>query len=249
MHLRKKIFLYMLPFFCLYSFVQQANGQVLNIKGAIFKKNSSERVPQALITDMNSQVVMMSDELGGFTIKAAAGDSLLITKYGYTPQKIAVANADDLLIYLQPVIQLGGVTIKGQTKRQELNEVITGYRNKGIYFDGKPPLKAFSPFGGSPITALYELFSKDVANERRFMQFSKGELESASVDRRYTRELVKSVTKLPDDEVTKFMAVFTPSYEDMKEWNDYQVIQYINKSFAYYKENKNKPETKLQKLY
>jgi hypothetical protein len=72
----------MLLLFCLQGFVQQANGQVLNIKGAVFKKSSSERVPQALVTDMNSQVVMMTDELGGFSIKAASGDSLLIKKDG-----------------------------------------------------------------------------------------------------------------------------------------------------------------------
>src|ERR1700709_1898333 len=82
----------------IFLFLHSAAGaqQLLSIKGIIFKKSSSDRVSQALITDMKSQVVMMSDELGGFTIKAAAGDTLLITKNFYTPQKIVVTNANDI---------------------------------------------------------------------------------------------------------------------------------------------------------
>ena len=224
--------------------------QLLNIKGIIFKKSSSDRISQAVITDMKSQVVMMSDELGGFTIKASAGDTLLITKNSYTPQKIVVTNANDIAIYMQPVIQLGEVTIKGQTTRQELNGVVNTYRAKGLYFDGKPPIWAFiNPFGGSPITAFYELFSKDAANERRFIKFSKNEMEAVEVDRRYTKDLVKSITKMDDDDAQKFMITFRPSYEDMKEWNDYQLITYIKKSFAYYKKHKDQTETQPQKLY
>ncbi len=221
--------------------------QLLNIKGIIFKKNSSDRISQAVITDMKNQVVMMSDELGGFTIKASAGDTLQITKNSFTPQKIVVTNANDIAIYMQPVIQLGEVTIKGQTTRQELNGVVNSYRAKGLYFDGKPPIWAFiNPFGGSPITAFYELFSKDAANERRFIRFSKNEMEAVEVDRRYTKDLVKSVTKMPDEDVEKFMVTFRPSYEDMKEWNDYQLIEYIKKNYAYYQKNKD-TRFKLQK--
>ena len=222
--------------------------QVLNIKGVLFKKTSSERISQALITDLKSQVVMMSDELGGFNIKALPGDTLLITKKEYTAQKVVVSNSNDLAIYLQPVIQLNEVIIKGQTKKQELNEVVITYRSKGLYFDGNPPIWAFLPFGGSPITGFYELFSRDASNERRFIRFSKNEMEAVQVDKRYTKELVKRITNLPDDDVLKFMATFRPSYEDLKEWNDYQLITYIKKSLAYFQQHKNEPNS-MQKLY
>ena len=70
------------------------------------------------------------------------------------------------------------------------------YRSKGLYFDGRPPLWLFSPFGGSPLTAFYELFSQDARNERHFIKFSKDEMEAIAVDRRYTKALVKQVTNL-----------------------------------------------------
>lgn len=189
---------------------------------------------------------MMSDELGGFSIKATLGDTLLITKDDYTSQKRFVINADDLAVYLQPVIQLNQVTIKDQTKKQELNEVMRQYRSQGTFYNGKPPALSFI---NSPLTGLYELFGKTPNNARRFAAFTKNELEYSEVRRRYTKELVKSVTKQSDDDAQKFMEIYTPSFEDLKEWNDYQLIMYIKKSFDYYQKNKDKPEGKLQKLY
>ena len=191
--------------------------------------------------------MMMSDELGAFTIKAAIGDTLLITKYNFSPQKRIIINGDDLPVYMQPIIELKSVTIKEQSQKQELNDVMKEYRSQGIFNDGKS-LPAWE-FINSPLTGLYNLFGKEPAEARRFAAFSKNELEATEVDRRYTKELVKSVTKLPDDEVIKFMQIFTPSFEDIKEWNDYQLITYIKKSFVYYQRNKNRPQPKLQKLY
>ncbi|WP_426669306.1 hypothetical protein ACPPVU_24185 [Mucilaginibacter sp. McL0603] len=231
--------------FCLqgFAFAQQ----VLNIKGIVFKKSSSERISQALVTDLKSQTLMMSDELGGFNIKASVGDTLLITRNNYTPQKIVVLNNNDLIIYMQPVVELNQVTIREKSQKQELNDMMKEYHSEGIYNDGKS--LPFWEFVNSPLTGLYNLFGKTPGQARHFAEFAKGEQEANVVDKKYTKELVKSITKLQDDELDKFMVTYRPSYEDMKEWNDYQLIQYIKKEFAYYEKNKNRPEAKLQKLY
>jgi len=222
--------------------------QTLTVKGIIFKKSTPDRISQAVVTDLKTQTVMMSDELGGFGINTSIGDTLEITKTGYTPQKIAVLNNNDIVVYLQPVIELNQVTIKSQTKQQELNEVMKEYRSQGIFNNGKSlPVWQFI---NSPITAFYNLFGKAPAQARRFAEYAKNEQEASVVDKRYTRELVKSVTKMTsDDEVDKFMVAYRPSYENMKEWNDYQLIQYIKKEYNYYLKIKDRPEAKSQKLY
>ncbi|HVV54088.1 MAG TPA: hypothetical protein VHC47_02115 [Mucilaginibacter sp.] len=216
------------------------------IKGIIFRKGSSDRISQALVTDLNNKIIMMSDDLGMFSIRASVGDTLLFTKKEYTDQKIVITGSQDLAIYLQPVIELKQVTIKGETKKQELNDVMKQYNSQGIYNNGKS-LPVFE-FLNSPITGLYNLFGKTPREERRFARYAQGELEATEVDRRYTKDLVKSVTKLPDDEVVKFMQIYRPSYEDIKEWNDYQLIMYIKKSLVYYKRYKSRQQPQLQKL-
>src|ERR1700753_2050236 len=108
----------------------------MDIKGVIFKQGAADRIAQATITDMQTQVIMMSDELGGFTIKAAKGDTLIFNKTGYTLQKQVLIISANIVIYMQPIVVLPQVTIKGESAKQELNDVTNEYRSKGIYFDG-----------------------------------------------------------------------------------------------------------------
>jgi hypothetical protein len=232
--------LFCLPILCF------GQRKEINISVIIFRQGTSERIAQAVITDLKSRVIMMSDEIGGFSIKTAIGDTLLFTKQGYEPLKQVVTGPADIAVYLHPAssIALQQVNIHGQSTKQELNDVTNTYRSKGLYFDGRPPFMAFI---ASPLTAFYELFSQDAANERHFIKFSKNEQEAISVDSRYTKELVKRVTALPDDEVIKFMRQYRPSYEDMQSWNDYELIAHIKKYLVYYKSHKDGEHE--QKLY
>lgn len=220
--------------------------QTTIIRGVIFRKSSTERVSQVLINDLNNKNIMMSDDLGMFRINASIGDTLLITKKDFTPVKITVQSNDDLSLYLQPVVELNQVTIKGETKKQELNDVMKQYRSQGIFYDGKS-LPVFA-FLNSPLTGFYNLFGKKPREARHFAAYAKTELENNEIDKRYTKSLVQSVTKLPDDEAVKFMQVYTPSYQDIMQWNDYQLISYIKKNFAFYKKHKDQPSQQLQKL-
>lgn len=225
--------------FC-FSFAIKASGQqVLIIKGVVSKKLSGERIGQAVVTNLRSHAIMMSDEIGWFSMEAAIGDTLLFTKPDYTDQKIRIGSAADIPVYMQPVVHLAEVKIAGESKKQELNDIMNDYRKKGIYFDGKPPVSAFSPFGGSPLTGLYELFGKEPKRMRRFAEFTKNENEYAEVKKRYTLSLVKRVTHAPDSTARKFMEYYAPSYEDIKAWNDYELIKHIRESYDFYGKNKN----------
>jgi len=218
--------------------------QEMSINGIFYRQSTADRIAQATVTDTRNQVIMMSDELGGFTIKAAKGDTLIFNKNGYTPKKQVVTGAGDLIIYMQPIVVLPQVNIKEKSTKQELNDVTNEYRSKGLYFDGKPP---WYEFIASPLTAFYELFSQDAKNERHFIKFSKMEMEAIAVSNRYNKALVKRVTNLSDADVEKFMQQYTPSYEDIQQWNDYDLISHIKKYLVYF--NKHKDGIPEQKLY
>lgn len=226
------------------SFLMQAHAQqTFVVRGVISRSVSVERIAQVLITNLRSRDIKMSDELGWFSIDATVGDTLLFNKLNYTDQKIVITAKADIPVYMQPVIVLDQVTINGQTKRQELNEVMGDYRKQGIYYNGKPPVLSFLT---SPLTGIYELFGKGPSNARRFAQFSKGELEYAEVRRRYNVALVARVTNTSDTVAKKFMEYYTPSYEDLKGWNDYELIKHIRTSYEYY--DKSADKVKLQQL-
>jgi len=209
--------------------------EVLTIHGVVSKKLSVERVPQVVIRNLKTNELMMSDELGWFTIKASVGDTVLFSKQDYTDQKIVIINNSDIPVYMQPVIKLATVTVKGQTTKQELNDVMADYKKKGTFYDGKPPALSFI---SNPLTGLYELFGKTPNQAKRFAAYSKGEQEYAEVRRRYTVNLVKRVTNTTDSAAKKFMEYYTPSYQDLKAWNDYDLMKQVKKSYDYYVENR-----------
>jgi len=205
--------------------------QIFTVRGTTLKKPGPERAAQVLVRNLRSKDIMVCDELGGFSIKAAVGDTLLFSKTNFADQKITVAGSGDLVVYMQPVIKLAEVTVKGQTKRQELSEVMGQYHAEGTFYNGKPPVLSFL---SSPITGFYELFGTTPGRARRFAAYSKGELEYSEVHRRYTVALVKRVTNTSDSTAKKFMEYYTPSFEDLKEWDDYELIRRIKKSYDYY---------------
>lgn len=202
--------------------------------GTVYRKISNSRLGNVIISNLNSGAVAISDALGNFTIKATVYDTLQFSKKNFTLQKQQYPGYA-VIAYMQPEIKLAEITVTGQTKRTELNEIVKGYRNKGLYFDGRPPLIIFNPISGSPMTGFYELFGKDARNERRFFKFMKKELAASEIEKRYNKLLVMKVTGLNDTTAAiKFMNFWSPSLNELKTWADYDLIRQINAKYEYY---------------
>jgi hypothetical protein len=222
---------------CLFAALDAAGQQALTIRGVVSKKLSGERIPQVVVHNLRSRALMMTDELGWFTMKASVGDTLLFTKEDFTDQKIVVLNGSDMPVSMQPMIKLSTVTVQGQTKKQELNDILKDYNRKGVYYNGNPPVMSMIL---NPLNDLHTWFGKDAADLRRFKAYTKGELEASEIDRRYTVTLVRKVTHAPDTTVKKFMEYYRPSYEDIKAWNDYDLMKHVKRTYDYYIANKSR---------
>lgn len=216
------------------------SAQSFIVKGLILKDKASERISGVQIVSQKTRDIAVSNYLGNFSIKTSMGDTLQFNKTGYLSEKMVVVNSNDLLIYLKPVVLLNEVVIKDKTALLRQKEIVNSYRAKGLYFDGRPPLIIFNPLSGSPLTGFHELFGKDAADERRFIHFSQNEHQAEEIDKRYTKELVKNITHLPDEELLIFMDAYRPSYSNFKNWNDYQLYQYIQSSFEAWQEKNHK---------
>ena len=236
-------YIFLILFSCCFTLCVHAQ-QLFNIGGTVYKKNYTDKLAQVQVTNTSRKLNAVTDLFGVFHIQAAKGDTLLFRKPDLTPEYFVISGAYDINVYMQPIYTLNEVTVKEQSKKQELNDVLNQYRKQGVYADGKP--KALS-FLASPITGMYELFGKNPGRARRFKEYSKNELEHLEVSKKYNKGVIKKLTNLPDNEIDDFMSVFSPSYEIVKNWNEYDVITYINSSFKYYQENKG--NFKQQKLY
>ncbi|MGV8877906.1 MAG: hypothetical protein ACOH2A_02620 [Sphingobacteriaceae bacterium] len=206
--------------------------------GVLFEKGTGVRLAKASIANLRTNGQVTSDDLGGFQIATILGDSIRITKKDFTTQILAVLSQQILVLQLQPVIELQEVTIKGETKKQELELIMDDYRRNGSFYKGKPPALAFLK---SPITVVYELFGKTPGQARRFGRFMENDLEQSEIDRRFTKAFVKDITELDDEKLKEFMDSFRPSYEQVSKWNEYDLVNYIKKSLDSYKGGNIKP--------
>jgi hypothetical protein len=230
---------------CCINLLAHAQSPTFILHGVVFKKGtSSERVAKVLVANLNNNSIVNTDGLGSFEIRCAIGDSLIFRQKDYADQKIGIITANALMVYLQPVINLSEVNIREASKKQELQQVMKEYNSQGVYANGSPSVASAIL---NPINGLYDLFGGKPQQARRFKEYSEHELEQQEVDRRYTKTLVQKITTLPDEKVKAFMESFRPSYEDIKKWNDYDLIAYIKRSYKFYEENGERSTE--QKLY
>jgi hypothetical protein len=226
-------------------FFTNAQAQKLfTVTGVTFEKASQARVSQVIVNNTSRRTISKSDELGVFRIQAAAGDTLLFNKNKYTTQTVVVLNDNLLSVYMQPVVTLEEVKISDLSTRQELSNTMGNYMKKTPYGTLRPGVLSYV---FSPISGISNLFGKTANRARRFEAFSKSEMEQVEIEKRYNRSVIKKIVDIPDEDITAFMMAFTPSYDQIRIWADYDIIKYVQTSYAYFV--KNKENLKPQKLY
>lgn len=204
------------------------SAQMGIVKGVIYNNTTSSRIPFASITNLNNKTTSQSDELGSFQIQGNIGDTISILKPSFTEMLVVLTSNNDLILRLQPIIQLSEVLVKGQTKKQEMDEVRKQYQKKGSFYGGKAPPLLVSIF--KPLTLLYELVGKTPGQARRFNKYYTNELRQSEIDRRFNSIKIKQITNFEGKDLQNFMDTYRPEYEKLSKWDDYSLISYIKKS-------------------
>jgi len=197
-------------------------------KGVIIEKGSNIRIALAEITNKRTKLGVGSNDLGFFQIKASVGDTLLITKRSLIDQEVVVKGPQDIIVYLiRGTTMLDDVTIRGNTKKQDLDEIKREFQNKGVYNGGKSSILS-SIF--SPLNALYNLIGKDPKNARRFGRYADNEIKQSQIDVYFNQSIIKNNTELRGDTLEKYMLNCRPEFEKAQYWNSYDYIKYIKES-------------------
>lgn len=207
--------------------------EVYSIRGIVFTKNSNNRIAGAQILNKHTGIISESDDNGLFNVKASKGDTVAISKDKFTTAIQIVASSANMVIFLQEITMLGTVTVKAQTKQQEMAEYMDDYRKKGVFNGGKTSALAAA---AHPLNGLYDLFGSGPKNARRFAAMSKREVDAAADHRKYNKEVVKRITGLDDATAERFVSVYVPNHEDLQKWSDYEVIAYVKRSYDNYKQ-------------
>lgn len=201
------------------------------LNGVVMVKGSTIRVALAEITNLRTKYTVGSNDLGLFQIKATVGDTLLVIKHDFADVQQVVLSNRDMIIYADRGTTLNEVNIRGQSKKAELDQIKQDYRDKGSFYEGKPPLLSYL---FAPITALYELFGRTPKNARRFGKFYNTELQQTTIDGFFNETLIQKNTELSGKELESFMLNYRPDYSKSKNWTEYDAVKYIKDSYKQY---------------
>lgn len=227
--------LWMFCFCPSHTFAQESG----TIKGVVLEAGRSVRIAYVNVRNQQIGTTVSTDNIGGFTIYATVGDTLVFSKVGYIPERVPIHTLSDILIDLKTSSTvLETVTVERMSQEQELQDVMEGYKRHGVYREGKPPALAYI---FQPITALYERFSRSGKNARRFSSFMENELAATHVNRVFNPQKITDLTGLTGDDLRNFSLLYRPSYQQALDWAEYDVIHYIMTSFKQF-EKDGRPE-------
>lgn len=216
------------------------------VGGVVLESGTSTRVAQVNVRNLRSRNTVTTDIWGVFRVQAQVGDTLVFSKIGYLSDTTTLKTLSDILIDITPgTIRIDAVTVEGRSREQELREGTESFRRQGVYSAGKPsPLAYFF----SPLTSLYERFSRSGRQARRFGNFMESEMQAIQVDRIFSRYRIVELTGLEGEDLNNFAFLYRPSYETARYWNDYDVTRYILASFTQFETDGRPAAQKLPKL-
>jgi hypothetical protein len=219
-------------------------AQDKQFQGIVFDMDSKQRLTRVYIFNTRTGEGFYNTSKGEFKTTARSGDVLVAALQGYGVDTISIRSESTLLFYLRRnSIQLQEVVVRDsiKTPAEQLKQAQEEYNT--IYSKGA--VKDVFTTGGSnggggaglSITALYNLLSKEGKNARMLQKIIERDYRDAMIEYRFTKSLVNSVTGLSGVKLTDFKQQYKPGYYFILEANDYELIQYIKKSYQSYLEN------------
>lgn len=197
--------------------------------GIVYEIKSERRLANIRVLNKKTQALARTNDIGVFQIAASPGDTLEFSSSLYQTKDIAVNNTPTSIVYLTKLIMLDEVIVKENSLEQDLKETQRIYRSKGVFYNGQPH---YYYLFLKPMTFIYENFKSEVIQARRFKKTARRELEGQEISKRFNEHIVQSVIPLDDEQAEDFVVKYWPKVEQMRKWNDYDIIQYIKQCYA-----------------
>lgn len=205
-------------------------------QGIVFKTGTDLRLSGVQIVDKRTPAATQSNFYGEFSIRAFVNDTLEATRDGYTMARFIITDFTDKMVFLEPAYTLPEVTIKGNTLLADLNATKLGYRKKSVFYTGTPH---YYYLVLKPMTFIYENFKSEVIDARKFNKVAENEIAYYQVAARFTDDMIKRNISINENELEDFKARYWPTAEQISKWNDYDLANYVIKSYQNFKKNKN----------
>lgn len=199
----------------------------------------SIQLQQVMIVNQQSQAGLFGNTDNSFQIQIDKNDSLIISALGYARKKICLK---DSLLQNEYHISIGlhrlsydlsEITIRRQRELRQISEDIKklGYNKRDYKLTD---VNAWE----SPITALYQTFSKREQNKRALAQMMNDDNRRAVLkDLLYLYNLTELI-RMPESEYNDFIDYLHLNDQQMQSMSDYDLALFIRDRYLIYMNHK-----------
>jgi hypothetical protein len=208
-----------------------------NLSGKIYSTGDTKEILKHVsVYNKTTTDQMYCTEDGYYSIPIHSGDTVLFEILGYFPYKYFAGTINgpvnkNVLLAVQKNI-LAGVTVYGTTQYQRDSLEREKLFGKEV---NKEQVSTFM----SPVTSLYQQFSKKYKDLRKFQaQYAENEKQKF-IDTKYTYELVNKVTNLQGDSAAYFMNAYPMEYNFARTSKEIDIKFWIISNYKEYLFGKN----------
>lgn len=190
----------------------------------------------AMVVNRTRQVGSFCESDGSFTLKLCKTDTLQIGATGFASQRITFADSIPRRTYAVEIrmkqlrINIPEVAILAPRDLDAIQRDINslGFDERDFRTSG---VNAFE----SPITFLYEAFSKRERSKREVMEMRNNDRRRELLKELFAKYVEYEIVALEDEEFDAFVDFMDPGDDVLKSFTQYDFIVYVKESFAAYK--------------
>lgn len=238
-------------------------GQQKTYKGKVYDGITYQPLVGVSVYNMNTKKFAFTDKDGQFTMPLSLHDTLVISKSIY--RQLVVTVNDKIFYGMEDFFLYYKVTMLKEVNIIAINPSYEGFKKDIVTLELPDYYKRieethlsewqkanakFNPensgnllsLGGkmttSPITYLYDRFSRKSKMNRLYNEMLDHDEEVQRIQDKYNREIVSSLTGLKGEELLQFMMFCRFNYYDLVRMDDEQIRSQIKSKYFEYEYNK-----------
>ncbi|MDL2313250.1 hypothetical protein LJC68_10290, partial [Bacteroidales bacterium OttesenSCG-928-B11] len=244
----------LLPFLFFLSLTISIFAQRIDYKSIVYDGITYLPLEGVSVYNLNAKTFAFTNKNGEFTTKVQVGDTLIFTKTIYR-QHLEAINETNIRypnehhLYFQSIMLREVVVYAFNPNYEEFKRELSAIKIPDAYKKiygaelsdeekanavNESPNLLRGTAAASPITALYNAFSKRVKMQKLYYDLVEHEQEIDKLPLKYNKNLVSEITGLKDDDLMEFMVYCRFSYYDLLKWSPDQIVNAIKSKFNEY---------------
>jgi CarboxypepD_reg-like domain len=218
------------------SICSQIKAQLI-VKGKIYDAETDSAIAAVNVYNLNTKQSVRSGIDGNYAIAAAERERLVFSISGFKPDTITVTY-HMLLMQYDVTLRKQVVTLKNVTVTSSYQADSQARRNYYSHIYEKQPglTGRNTPSNGFGISlSPFSFFSHQAKQKRQLKKRLIRQEEEDYIDRCFPVEWVARLTGLRGDSLSRFMALYRPSYSFCRKINREKMLLYINDKFKEFK--------------